>query len=413
MTSLTLERTATPGIYKRGGRYVVTYRDNGGKQRKRFARTLAEARRLKRGLSTDVDRGEYRESSRLTLAEYAAEWIETYTGRRKKRSIGAVTRADYRGALDREIIPALGHLRLTAIEARDVKRLAADLGKRGLAQGSVDKTIAPLRALLATAHEEGLIRSNPAAGVVAQIVRDELNENDEIDANDEQVKALTDEERTRLLERIDPTRRPFFEFLFETGLRISEAIEVRHRDVDGEWLRIDRRYYRGRLGLPKGGKRRRVRLSQPMAQTLWTMRRDAKPDDLLFTSAKGARIDPSNLMARVLKPAAVACGLGEIVKGTPTSWVGFHTFRHSCATALFRGVWNETTERYEGGWNAVQVQKFLGHADPGFTLRTYVHLLPEDLPEPDFGLGVGNKWATEEAEIDSAEPSGALAGMAV
>jgi hypothetical protein len=32
----------------------------------------------------------------------------------------------------------------------------------------------------------------------------------------------------------------------------------------------------------------------------------------------------------------------------------------------------------------VQVQKFLGHADPGFTLRTYVHLLPEDLPELPF-----------------------------
>jgi hypothetical protein len=36
------------------------------------------------------------------------------------------------------------------------------------------------------------------------------------------------------------------------------------------------------------------------------------------------------------------------------------------------------------GWNAVQVQKFLGHSDPGFTLRTYVHLLPEDLPTPEF-----------------------------
>ena len=27
-------------------------------------------------------------------------------------------------------------------------------------------------------------------------------------------------------------------------------------------------------------------------------------------------------------------------------------------------------------------QKFLGHSDPGFTPRIYVHLLPEDLPEP-------------------------------
>ena len=56
-------------------------------------------------------------------------------------------------------------------------------------------------------------------------------------------------------------------------------------------------------------------------------------------------------MARVLKPAAVRAGLGAWV-GKPAraeSWVGFHTFRHTCATMLFRS-----------GWNAVQVQKFLG-----------------------------------------------------
>jgi hypothetical protein len=27
---------------------------------------------------------------------------------------------------------------------------------------------------------------------------------------------------------------------------------------------------------------------------------------------------------------------------------------------------------------------FLGHHSPAFTLSTYVHLLPDDLPEPEF-----------------------------
>ena len=30
------------------------------------------------------------------------------------------------------------------------------------------------------------------------------------------------------------------------------------------------------------------------------------------------------------------------------------------------------------------VQEWLGHADPGFTLRTYVHLLDEGLGDADF-----------------------------
>lgn len=380
MPSPKLERTKTPGIYRRGGRYVAIYRDPLGRQRKVFGRTLSEARRLKAEKVADVSRGEYRQLSRAPFADYALEWIETYQGR-TRRGFGEGSRDDYRDTLRRDAIPFFGRVPLPMIEPRDAKRYAKYLADRGLAPASVSKLVAPVRALFATAVEEGLIRSNPFTGVrVAQHASEGVDDG-------EQVKALTDEERAQFLAEVDVDWRPFFEFLFETGLRISEAIEVRHHDIDGAWLRVDRRIYRGRLGLPKGRKRRRVPLSTPMAQALWTMRRDAKPDDLVFASAKGARIDPSNLMARVLKPAAVAAGLGEMVRGAPSSWVGFHTFRHSCATALFRR-----------GWNAVQVQKFLGHADAGFTLRTYVHLLPEDLPEPDFGTLVGNGWATEATE---------------
>lgn len=380
-THLILERTRTPGVYKRGGRYVVRFRDASGKQRKRFAKTYKEAIRLKSALATDVDRGDYRESSRITLSEYAAEWIETYVGR-TNRGLGEGTRADYLGSLEREILPRLGRFRLSVLEPRDLKRLARDLSEQGLAPASVKKTIAPLRALLATALEEGLIRTNPAAGVrIASPASHALGED-----QDERVKALTEDELALVLAALDHDWRPFFEFLYETGLRISEAIEVRHRDVDGTWLHVDRRFYRGTVGLPKGRKRRRVPLSKPMAQCLWTMRRAAGPDDLLFASARGARIDPSNVMSRVLKPAAVEAGLGCWIKTErgrrADTWIGFHTFRHTRATALFRD-----------GWNAVQVQKFLGHADPGFTLRTYVHLLPEDLPEP---APVGHSAATAQ-----------------
>jgi hypothetical protein len=48
-------------------------------------------------------------------------------------------------------------------------------------------------------------------------------------------------------------------------------------------------------------------------------------------------------------------------------------FRHTCATVLFRG-----------GFNAKQVHMWLGHHSPAFTLATYVHLLPDDLPESPF-----------------------------
>ncbi len=57
---------------------MVVFRDTAGKQRKRAARTLAEARELKAALTTDVKRGEYRALSRVTFAEYARDWVESY-----------------------------------------------------------------------------------------------------------------------------------------------------------------------------------------------------------------------------------------------------------------------------------------------------------------------------------------------
>lgn len=51
--------------------------------------------------------------------------------------------------------------------------------------------------------------------------------------------------------------------------------------------------------------------------------------------------------------------------------------------------------------NAKQVQLWLGHHSPAFTLATYVHLIPDDLPDADvfFELpGGGNEGATRPDE---------------
>ena len=52
-------------------------------------------------------------------------------------------------------------------------------------------------------------------------------------------------------------------------------------------------------------------------------------------------------------------------------WAGFHTFRHTVASRLFAE-----------GRNVVQVQGWLGHHAPSFTLDTYVHLLDGGLGGP-------------------------------
>src|SRR5262245_23405890 len=166
-----LVKTRTPGIYKRGNRYVVIFRDPQGRQPKRAAKTTAQARELKATLTADVKRGEYRTVSKVTFTAYAAEWIGSYQGR-TSRGIRPETLADYRHDLGLNdngkptgtgAVAFFGRMTLAAIEPVDVKRYAGTLAARGLSQGSVRNMLAPVRALLASAYEDGVIRANPAA----------------------------------------------------------------------------------------------------------------------------------------------------------------------------------------------------------------------------------------------------------
>ena len=90
----------------------------------------------------------------------------------------------------------------------------------------------------------------------------------------------------------------------------------------------------------------------------------ASDEDPVFPTRSGDPLSAENLLRRVVKPAAARAGV---------PWAGLHTLRHTCASMLFRS-----------GWNAKQVQVVLGHHSPAFTLATYVHLVPDDLPEPFF-----------------------------
>lgn len=400
-----LEKTKTPGIYKRGTRYAVLYRDAEGRQRQESARTLDEARKIKAARSTAVATGEFHPSSRVKLREYALEWVERYQGR-GRRGFRESTRDDYRRDLHRYVLPYLDEKlrrRVEQVTPRDVagfvawlcdeaeqgrrvaiERRAALAEKRGvsastlplkaepvhLADATVRRILSPLRACLASAVAEGVRRDNPTIGV-ALPARDEQRAIDEGTDDDEQdVKALsTDELATFML--VCPERwRTFFRLLAATGVRVSEALALRWRDLELSGsepsVKIRRAYVRGRFGPPKSkyGKRA-IPIDHELVSELRARRKAAEwPDDdhLVFPATNGEPLRQENVRRRALNPAAEEAGV---------PWAGFHTFRHTCATRLFAD-----------GRNAVQVQRWLGHHSPGFTLSVYVHLLDGDLGGP-------------------------------
>jgi integrase len=362
-----LVKTTTPGIYKRGGSYVVVYRDLSGRQHKQAAKTMAEARVLKSSLNADVRRGEWRETSKMTFLAYAPEWVASYAGR-TSRGFRQTTRDEYRRDLgfDKDGTPVdraaafFGRMLLVAIDPRTVKQYLAHLAAEDLAPATIKKLLAPLRAMFATAVEDGLLRYNPATGVRVPATSKPQNSS--------RRKNLTDAEYARLLTNVPAVWRLLVEFMLATGLRISEAIGLEWQDVDLEQncIRIRQRYYKG-IDEPKSefGKRR-IPLTPEMTQRLREARVASNfsgDTDPVFASEVGTRLSYSNLYHRVMQPAMRAAGI---------DWGAWHRLRHSCGTELGR----------RPDVSDSQVQLWLGHHDAGFTARTYIHLDSGDLPDP-------------------------------
>jgi integrase len=367
MMAAKIEKTRTPGIFKRGSRYVFSYRVD-GKQRWESCRTLDEARRMKSARATDIERGEFEQRSRITLHEYARQWVERYQGR-GRRGFRENTRDEYRRVLNYYVFAHFAErTRLTEITPSRVAAFVgwlcdAEAQERSLADSTVRNIMAPLRACLATAVREGLIRSNPARDV-------DLPHRPTAEDAEDEVRAMTREQLSTVLSLVHEHWRTFFWFLAATGLRVSEgiALQWRHLELDdpAPHVKVRRGYVRGRMGPPKSRYgRRNVPVHPRLVLALKEHRQTSEwagETDLVFPAGNGALMSPSNLRRRVLKPAADTAGV---------EWIGFHAFRHTCASMLFAE-----------GRNAVQVQRWLGHHSAAFTLATYVHLLDGDIGEP-------------------------------
>jgi integrase len=377
---------------------------------------------MKRARETDRDRGEFEAQSRIPLREYAEEWIDRYQGN-GRRGFTEATRDDYRRDLHWYVFPYLDEKlgrTVSSVSARDIANWiawlcdAAEQGRRrdeqkaeqakaagrkppkkggdlNLSDATVRRIVSPLRACLSTAKREGLIRHNPADGAVLP-VREQILED-----TPETARALTRVQLATFLDLVAPKHRLMFRFMAATGLRWSEFAALRWRDLvlDGSTPRVQirRAIVRGTFKPPKSRHGRRdIPLDSSLVDELRQARKASEwseDDCLVFPASNGQPLRQENVRRRILRPAA---------EEADVSWIGFHTFRHTCASMLF-----------DRGANAVKVQRWLGHHSPAFTLSTYVHLL-------DDGVGAGLALDSElqgvregHVEVDDGELEALLA----
>jgi integrase len=305
----------------------------------RSFRTLTEAKRFKAKTAA----GDTKATSREPFRRYAATWIESYSGR-TARGVSDSTRASYRDAINRFAVPFFGTVPLDRIDPPMLREFIDCLAGKGLAPASVRRAYAPVRALLATAYEDGKLRTNPATGVRV-VVKDQRAATP---------KWLTAEQTRALLAAMPAEHADLAYFLAATGCRISEALKTRWRDVtpdDAGQIVVAITEAKTTAGV------RTIPLSPETARRLTKRRAAARygaDDDPIFPSRTGTPIDPHNYRGSVFKPAARTAGV---------PWATPHKLRHGMASLM-------ATQ----GHSAAQIAAHLGHADGGvLALRTYIH----------------------------------------
>jgi integrase len=98
-------------------------------------------------------------------------------------------------------------------------------------------------------------------------------------------------------------------------------------------------------------------------------------DGLVFTTRERTALNRNYYNVHIWKPALRAAGVD------PTRANGMHALRHWFASV-----------QLDAGTSLRALAEYLGHADPGFTLRTYTHLMPasEDRARQAMDAVLGN-----------------------
>lgn len=362
-----LERTAHPGVYRRGSGYVAIYRLD-GRQHKESAATFAEARTIK--LRRDAQARDERRGP--TLHAYALDWVARHAGNGRD-AVREQTREEYRRLLTTFVLRYFAaELRLADIDRRALQGFISWLTDRPagrserLSDRSIRNAVVPLRQCLVVAANEQLIKD----GLLDCLVLPSRRGGRRWTVDER--RFLTHGQLQRLLAEIPAAYAPLFVLLASTGLRISEAIALRWCDLElgkpTPRLRVRRAIVDGVLGAPKSRHgARTIPLANDLVSRLTVMRpADADPEDLVFRNAAGGQFSPNNLRRRILGPAAQRAGVPGI---------GLHTLRHTCAALLI-----------EQGASPLRLQRWMGHHHPAYTLETYGHLMDD---EPGTALDLG------------------------
>ena len=285
------------------------------------------------------------DAGRVPFTDYAASWISERPGLRPK------TLQLYRYLLRRHLAPGFGAQTVAGIADADVRRWRADLLTAGVTPVTAAKAYRLLKAILATAADDGLIRRNPCRVKGAGS-----------DTSPER-PVLTVTQVYALAEAVGSRYRALVLLACFCGLRWGELAALRRSDIDTDAgsVRVVRQLteVNGQpptFSPPKSDAgRRTVVIPQMILPDVSSHLASYTPpgaDALAFTSPGGRPLRHSNFRGRTWLPALAAAGLPGI---------HFHDLRH--AGNLFIA---------DAGANLRELMERMGHSSSRAAL-IYLH----------------------------------------
>lgn len=338
--------------------YLATAKASGQRVRKTY-RNLAEAKSWRADTLAKMQRGEVRAATKLTLREFADDWIDGAEAGRIRNRSGRLYKPSvirsYRRALDRRILPALGDRKLAEIRRGDIKRgVIEPMIEAGWSGSTIRNALNPLQAILRDALDDELIAVNPIAGL-------------KLPAPNRRARGAVDlEDAFALVDALPADQRALWATTFYTGLRRGElrALRCSDLDFDSDELHVRASWddAEGRIEV-KSDAGYRVAPILPQLRPILLEHLAAtgrRGDDLIFGRTANEAFVPSTVNRRARKAWKDA----GIEVGETTS---AHMFRHTMSSTL-----------QHAGASTRGAMDLLGHASSAMTIDTYGHTSPAE-----------------------------------
>ncbi len=298
----------------------------------------------------------YGNATRLTVEELSTEYLEDAKRKGKRR-----TAEGYERDLQNHILPLLGPMTLDELRPAHIQEVVRALGKKTYKRGAkgeerkltnrtINKAMAPLRAMLSYATRMGYIPYDPAQAIKR------------LPEHPKERRFLSSEEACKLLDETKGQTHAVIAMLMGSGMRRGEMFGLRWEDLDLEdSIAMVRRTIdnQGREDTPKDHQTRGVVLPEWLRLILidwWRACRSPKKG-WVFKNTKGKPLDAWYFWHKIFNPARQAAGIPDITS---------YGLRHSYATILL-----------SAGAIPHMVSEQLGHANSSTTHKFYSHYIKD------------------------------------